>query len=223
MKKLLALLFALMMVLSLTACGDSGGSGGGGSSGGGSAKGYDGNYVYAPPTDNYYLVYDNGAMVEARNGDKYSLFEEGIYNIHVNYSKGKVYTYYEGQWYEDTNLYYEDYTDTETMPPDFFASMEDGLIHLLRMFGTEDAELGEKLKDYYVGMEKVAGVNCWVFDSKGTNANYTKYWVDPANGAVLKVDYYESDWVQEITEYKVNCTTMDQSLYPADYDSVPVL
>ncbi len=247
MKKLFALLLTLTMLFSLTSCdfledignlvsseeGDSTEPSGNTDdtettpSGNNNPVfgGYNGNYVFNPPTDNYYIALNDGAVEEVRVGDMYSYFEnnEQGYSVHVNFSReGKVYVPYQGKWYNDTNMVYDDYTEIKESCPLIFRSMEDGLISYLKAFGTEDDEHGEKLKDYYVGNEKVCDVNCWVFDSKGINALYTKYRVDPSNGAVLKVEYYQSDYIEELSAYDVNYTKMDQKFYPDDYENVGI-
>ncbi len=233
MKRLFALLIALIMVFSLAACGEKEENPSGDNNkpnasqnGNNNAGDYKGNYVFNPPKDNYHIAMNDSNIEEARVGDMYSYFEnnqEG-YSFHVNFKReGKVYVPYQGKWYNDTNLTYDEYTDIQDSYPSIFGSMEDGLIRYLRAFGTEQDELGERLKEYYIGNEKICGVNCWVFDSKGINAVYTKYWVDPSNGAVLKVDHYQSDYVDELTVYDISYTKMDPKFYPTDYENVDVL
>lgn len=226
MKKILAFILALMMALALAACAgkDNDPSGDGGNSGVSQTnnKGgkYNGNYVFDPPKDNYRVVYDLG-VEEARVGDKYTYIEPDGYSYNIDLNHEGVFAFWEGEWYKDSNMSFEEYSNFQDYPR-IFESMENGLIHYLRVFGTEDSELGEELRDYYVGNEKVCGVDCWVFDSKGINAVYCKYWVDPSNGAVLKVDHYESGWISELTEYNINYSKMEQRLYPEDYDGVEV-
>ncbi len=237
MKKSTVILIALLLTLCFTACdtpADSGtesekdavaGQGSGGENGGedeSSLGTYQGNYVFNPPTDHYHIKLASGDE-EARVGDKYTSVTQD-YTVHADFAGQKLYTLYEGTWYNDTNLTWSDFSDAEEGYPAIWRNMEDGLIALLRAFGTEEEELGAKLKEYYVGDETVCGVTCWVFDSKGINANYCKYWVDPANGLVLKTDYYRSDgYIEEIVEYDLDYTTMDPALYPADYENVGIL
>ncbi len=238
MKKLFAILIALITVFAFVSCGggddtpantdnpgknDAENTSQGGT---GSADEYKGNYVFNPPKDNYHIAINDGAVEEARVGDMYSYFENNLegYSVHINFNReGKVYVPYQGSWYNDTNMSYSDYTYIQDSYPDIFGSMEDGLISYLRAFGTEEDELGEKLKQYYIGNEKICGVNCWIFDSKGINATYVKYWVDPSNGAVLKVAHYQADYIEELSEYNINYTEMDSKFYPSDYDSVGTL
>ncbi len=234
MKKCLAILLALLTVFALVACGgesgktpggdknDEGNKGDGNSVAGAS---YKGNYRFDPPTDNYHIVC--GSEEEARVGDLYTYWvpESDGYTLHINRSLGKLYTYYQGQWYNDTNLTYEEYAPAEDEYPAIFGAMEDGLLRYLRAFGCEEDELGEELMKYYVGDEEYCGVRCWVFDSKGINTLYCKYWVDPSNGVVIKAEHYNSSeaYTEALTVYDLNYTKMEQRLYPENYDEVSVL
>ncbi len=239
MKRLITVLLTLILVFSLFACDDKNQSGtdtgvseGGTESGENQSKGdgeatsgsYKGVYVFNPPTDNYYVEYNDG-IKEMHVGNKYSNIQpEDGYSYNVDFEREKIYVPYRGKWYEDTNLTYGEYEDLKTTHPSLFGEMEEGLIHYLRAFGTEEAELGAKLLEYYIGDEAVCGVKCWVFDSKGINATYTKYWVDPSNGAVLKVDHYQSNggegYVYEVVEYNTDYTEMGKEFYPESYDDI---
>ena len=42
------------------------------------------------------------------------------------------------------------------------------------------------LSNYYVGKEKVMGIDCWRFFVEQKDGSVIQYWVDPANGATLK-------------------------------------
>ena len=44
----------------------------------------------------------------------------------------------------------------------------------------------DNLSNYYVGMEKVANINCWRFFVEQSADTVIQYWVDPANGCTLK-------------------------------------
>ncbi len=247
MKKILALLLALMMLFSIVAC-DSGNGGetkGGseetkkeetpsGSSGeSGSSEdesgnengendptgGYVGNYKYTPPTDNYYI--ETKEYIMARVGDQFTYIdkEDTDFSYHVNYYLEGVWSHWEGEW--ELSDYYEwgSYEEEKDTPPLIFSEMEDGLLYYLNAFTSDDESIGEALVDYYVGEETVAGVKCWVFDSKGINTLYCKYWVDPSNGVVLKYAWYgDVDYEDEILVYDLNYTEMDASLYPSVYE-----
>ena len=230
MKKITALLLTVLLLLSFAACSSNPTeelveSVLGGSDNKGTVSGsYNGSYVYNPPVDNYHIAYSEGAIEEARVGDRYSYMdgEEDGYSYNVDYSKQEIYMLYEGDWYLDTEAYWEDYEDSKDDAPYIFGTMEEYLIKYLKAFGTEDDELGEELKKYYIGDETVCGIKCWGFDSNGINTICCRFWIDPSNGAVLKYEWYDEAEVDgdEVTVYDLNYTELDKSFYPADYDSV---
>jgi hypothetical protein len=216
MKKAITLTLVLAAALSLlTACGGgSGGSGGtgGGGNDGGNAK-FSGNYKYNPPADNYYVAFksDGGSLsFEAQIGKEYCFqaTEEMVEFIDYTTGKGWMRETDGTEWYPDDY----DFTDEEAYGYNSpLGAMEDGFLKYFRAYGKEDSQLSE----YYVGMEKVAGINCWVFDSKGLNAITDKYWIDPANGACLKYINTESGYVYgEVTEYNLNYTAWGSNMKP---------
>ncbi len=224
MKKRLVLFLALLLLLSLAACGEpeqtQGTSKPSGSvivpgSTGSTASGGENTYVFAPPTDNYYVETDT--YTQARVGSLYTYWdkEDPTYSYHANAELQGIWWYYEGQWSLGWDYTWEEYAEEMGSPAYIFSAMEEGLMRLLRAFGSED----RLFEDYYLGMETVAGVNCWVFDSKGINTLYCKYWVDPSNGCVLKFDHYESgDYSEEVRVYNLNYKELSMDLRPAEYE-----
>jgi len=207
-KKIFGIFLVLGLIVSLVGCG-------GGTS---SAPKFTGNYSFNPPTDNFYV--ETEGSITAKVGSQYTYYEksddEYSLNYHINDDYEEVYTFYEGKWYHDSNLTYEEYKEDylDVYP---FSAMEDYFMKYFRAFGFDE----EKLTEYYVGNEKVAGVDCWVFDSKGLNAVYMKFWIDPSNGVTLKYhDYDEDDEPYEVIKYDLNYTKMDEKLVPSSYEGL---
>ncbi|MBQ9853611.1 MAG: hypothetical protein IJO57_01085 [Bacilli bacterium] len=213
-RKILLGLLAVVMCFTLVGCGDKESTGGGGK-----APKFSGKYEYNPPTDNFYI--ETEGDIRAKVGNLYTYYEksddEYALNYHINDEKEKVYTFYEGQWYIDSNLSYSEYKDSyKDLYP--LSAMDEYFMKYFRAYGFDD----EKLEEYYVGNEKVAGVNCWIFDSKGLNAIYMKFWVDPSNGATLKYQDYDDgeDDVYEVIKYDLNYKKMDDKLVPSSYEGL---
>lgn len=215
MKKILFNLIAILLCVTLVGCGSKDENGDSGSDG--KAPKFSGNYVYNLPTDNYYV--ETEGYIKAKVGNKYTYREKGdnAWNYHINSDYENIYVYYQGEWVIDSNYAYSEYKDSylEIYP---LSAMEDYFMRYFRQYGFED----EKLEEYYVGNEKVAGVDCWIFDTKGLNAIYMKYWVDPSNGATLKmVDYSDgTEEVYEVIKYDINYKEMDSNLYPSSYEGL---
>lgn len=210
-KKILLGLLAVIMCFTLVGCGDKESTGGGG----GKAPKFSGKYEYNPPTDNFYI--ETTDVIHAKVGNKYTYREKenNGWNYHLNSDYEKFFVFYEGEWVIDSNYSYSEYEDSY-LNIDPLSAMEDYFMKYFRAYGFDD----EKLEEYYVGNEKVAGVDCWVFDSKGLNAIKMKYWVDPSNGATLKYEDYEDGHVYEVIKYNINYTEMDADLYPSSYEGL---
>ncbi len=241
MKKLLVLLLAFTMLLSLAACekpgetkpsaqkpGTTGGkdptnnpnpSGNGDPTDGSKPPVTPGSYVYTPPTDNFYV--ETNTYIEARSGNYYTYWdkEDTYYSYHVNYELKGVWEYYDGDWHLSEYYEYDQYEQMRDDPPYIFSYMEDGLLAYLRMFCDTEEELNAELQEYYLGEETVAGVKCHIYDSKGFNTLRCKYWIDPANGCVLKYDHYqEEDFKEELLVYDLNYTQFGAQLRPEEYE-----
>ena len=183
---------------------------------------FNGTYKYNPPIDNYYIQwtdtwkYDDGNKTKTTTnfvagigkGYAFNSTEEGITYIDFTTGQGWSRLIDGSEWYPDDY----DYSDTEDAGSAIgpLSAMEDFFMRYFRAFGFEE----DKLAEYYVGKEKVAGVNCWVFDTKGLNAIYMKYWIDPSNGCCLKYQSAEQGDVTEVTEYNLKYTSWTNNLKP---------
>ncbi len=238
MKKILAILVATAMLLTLTACGtsdDTSGSGGGGGGGnrGEKAESFEGTYTYNPPKDNYLIKWtyydadgsEGGFDIYARIGQGHTeaMNDVGVYHASENMEK-----YYQRAWegeYSDWMLCpgygYSDWlSDHNPDEPNLGScdAMEEYFMHYFRAYGFDEKE--GKLNEYYVGTEKVNGIDCWVFDSKGLNTITMKYWIDPSNGCCLKyMDTEDGDYAI-VTEYNLNYTEWTDNLAPASYEGI---
>ena len=244
MKKFLALLLALAMGLALSACGNTGDPSGSGRNPGTTQGGnnkpsakFSGTYQYNPPKDNYYIKWqsydasgqpDDSATIYARIGGGCTYAEEGGGVYHASDEQQKYYERaWEGEyseWMLSPGYSYEDWkADRDEFGDDLgscdaFGDTEFGFMRYYKAYGFDEDE--GKLAEYYVGTEKVAGVECWVFDSKGLNTIQQKYWVDPANGCCLKVLDKEDGEYAEVTEYNLNYTEWTDNLAPSSYEGI---
>ena len=212
-------MIAIAISLVMSSC-----EGGGGSSnsvvGGILSDGkFDGNYKYNPPTTNYHIKwtntwkYDNGNKTKTETsfaacigkGYAANFTDESVTYIDFETGRGWSRLANETKWYEDDY----DYSDTED-PSDVgpLSAMEDFFMRYFRAYGFEDSELSK----HYVGNEKVAGINCWVFDTKSLNAITMKYWIDPSNGCCLKHQNTESGDVTEVIYYDLIYTAWTDNL-----------
>ncbi len=235
MKKLLTILLAAMMVFAFVACGEedtSSGNGGVGKGGGAAAK-FEGTYTYNPPTDNFYIKWtyydasgtEGGFDIYARIGQGHT---EAMSDIGIYHASEDMERYYERAWegeYSDWMLSpgygYSDWlSDYDENSPDLGGciAMEDYFMHYFRAYGFDKRE--GKMAEYFVGTERVCGVECWVFDSKGLNGIDQKYWIDPSNGLCLKyLDKEDGDYAM-VTEYNLNYTQWTDNLAPANYEGI---
>ncbi len=221
-KKLIISLFVLVMCFCLVGCGDNEGSGGGSNNDRGVAKKFDGNYQYNPPKDNYYVetkdIKRDEITITARIGKQFTLYEKGESTnnmYHANEDTKKIYTLYEGKWYIDGYSDYSEYEESEeSIEP--FGAMEEYFMKYFKAFGYENS----KLSEYYIGNEKVAGIDCWVFDSKGLNAVQMKFWINPANGTALKYINKESGAGYEVVKMNLNYTSWTDNLVPTSYEGI---
>ena len=146
-----------------------------------------GKYEYKAPKDNYYL--HTGSFIYAKIGSiliEKNLEKDGslgywkAYNLATH--KCKEYVGADGFDHEATDGEYlepEEWEGWENFAPlDFFVDSE--------FYKSLKTDKANSLADFYAGTEIVAGVECWVFDTKGYGGIHMKYWVDPANGCCLK-------------------------------------
>ena len=240
MKKLFALLLVLIMPLALAACGGKEGTGSGGASKSGGktpSPKFSGAYQYNPPKDTYFIKWqdfdaagkeDGNADIYARIGGGCSYAEEGTSVYHASDEQQKYYERaWEGEysdWMVSPGYGYGDWKSDREESGDDLGSCDAFEYYFMRYFRAYGFDEDEgKLAEYYVGTEKVAGVNCWVFDSKGLNAIYLKFWVDPSNGCCLKYMDTETGGSGEysmVTEYNLNYTAWTDNLAPASSEGI---
>lgn len=73
-------------------------------------------------------------------------------------------------WTDDVRWEFEAFTDQSFFPMNAFP---------------REVNTNGDLSQYYVGMERVLDVNCWVFFVE-IEGDVVRYWVDPSNGCTLK-------------------------------------
>lgn len=228
MRKFLSLVFVLILAFSLTSCSGGGGApvSTGGSTGASQQQStggtptpqgggeLNGTYHYAPVTDHFYIEWTSGehTYFAAGIGDEfvYTPLENMV--TYIDYTTGFGWSReIDGtQWYEDDY----DYQDGEQRDMvGTLSAMEDYFLPYFRAYGFEDEELSE----HFVGTEKVAGIDCWVFDTKQLNAIEMKFWIDPANGCCLKYQSTEGGvpgHTVETTVYNLNYTSWGENMKP---------
>lgn len=244
MKKLFALLLALMMVFSFVSCGK-GESAAENEDGNSeniaenneevevSDEKFEGQYVYNPPKDNYCIKWtwydsdgtEGGFDIYARIGQGHT---EAMSDIGVYHASEDMEQYYERAWegeYSDwmpsPGYGYSDWvSDYDENNPNLgsCSAMEDNFMHYFRAYGFDETD--GKLNEYFVGTETVAGIECWVFDSKGINTLCQKYWIDPSNGVCLKCMDTEDGSYAMVTEYNLNYTEWTDNLAPSSYEDI---
>lgn len=132
-------------------------------------------YNFIPPKDNFFVtvtdpdhqcnetyvkVGDNEAHNDGHGGDRF-----------WNIKTGKNWYYRpEAQgWTDDVDWEFEAFGES------FFP---------LNAFANEVDK--SDLSQYYIGMDNVLDVNCWVFFVEQQDGSVIRYWVDPANGCTLQ-------------------------------------
>ena len=238
MKKILILITAIIMMVLLTSCFEkSSGSlnvSGSDTSTAGEKNGnsFSGEYIYNPPKDNYLVKWtyynadgtEGGFDIYARIGQGHTqAMDTGIYHASDDMQK-----YYErawegeySEWMVSPGYGYSDWLSDYDEDNPYIGNcgaMEDYFMHYFRAYGFDEVE--GKMNDYFVGTEKICGVECWVFDTKGLNAIYHKYWIDPSNGCCLKyMDTEDGDYAI-VTEYNLNYTQWTDNLAPSAYEGI---
>ena len=177
-----------------------------------------GPYVYNPPKTEFYIEYvdlESGEICKTGNinhtqvdilGEQYDVTRNGVgYHSELQYLP------------EINGSHDDDYSGEPQYAPTSYGAHE---IELFKHMKEEYAELFQKkLADLYVGMEEVCGVNCWVFDTKGTLALNWKLWIDPANGCCLKLVDQENGRGHEVKVYDLHYHTWTKDLMPVSMSS----
>ena len=159
---------------------------------------FTGIYKFNPPTDNFFItINDEGSSVKEtymKHGDD-EAHNDGVgFDRFWNVKTGK-------NWYycPDAQGWTDD-VDWEFDP--FEASFP-----ILNSFN-EEVVNKSNLSNYYVGMEKVLGINCWHFFVDLEDEDVViQYWVDPANGCTLKRQM-NSNPAKVVTVYDLKYTKL---------------
>lgn len=151
---------------------------------------FTGIYKYTPPTDNYFITIHNQAGDFYETYMKHDLeeaFNDGLgYDRFWNIKTGKTWYYCPDAqgWTDDVDWEFEPF-DESCLPLNSFA---------------KDVTDKTNLSEYYVGKEKVLGIDCWKFFVEQKDGSVVQYWVDPANGATLKRQF-NSEPAKVVTVY----------------------
>ena len=137
---------------------------------------FTGIYKFTPPTDNYFITIHNqtGDFYETymKHGDE-EAFNDGVgFDRFWNIKTGKVWYYCPDAqgWTDDVDWEFEPLDESCTALNAFEKDVTDK----------------SNLSKYYVGQEKVLGIDCWRFFVEQEDGSVNQYWVDPKNGCTLK-------------------------------------
>ena len=178
-------------------------------------------YRYAPPEDHYYIAfehrYEDGDVdseVFARIGRQYMYSYDTTYSFSfVDFGTENSYDREpNGPWIHDPEGSGLDMEGDWSKPPLPLSAMEEYFMDTFYALGGDVSRLPE----YYIGNETLypapyesTGIDCWVFDIRGFNGNYLKFWIDPSNGCCLKYEDTEDGDCTVVTEYHLNYTAWD--------------
>jgi len=182
-------------------------------------------YRYAPPEDNYYITYDDVSAdgevkshLFARIGRQYMMsYIDSSYGFaFVDFGEEVSYNRLpDGPWVDDPEgqgLGMEGEWSSDAPLP--LSAMEKFFMETFYALGGDVSRLSE----YYIGNETLypapyesTGIDCWVFDIRGFNGNYLKFWIDPSNGCCLKYEDTEDGDYTIVTEYNLNYTAWDNA------------
>ena len=198
MKKIIALTLALLMLMSLAACGEKTSAGENGKEKTTDVKDVDSDkkvsaasYRFNPPADGFsveFNEYYSGNTYKAtasKAGNVYiEASERNELRVKYDFSAGGVFMDdWEGNygWTPDENVSIEEYSYAE-LTINEFSAFEEYFLKYFYAFGKTVEDL-----DYYnIGSETIAGCKCWVFDAMGLNAIEGKFWVNMENGICMK-------------------------------------
>jgi len=182
------------------------------------------NYVYAPPEDHYYIVFEHHTdgqvtteEVVARIGRQYTWSYDTSYGFYfADFNSMNAYNRLpDGPWvlddYEGLRPDAETNHNGDPLP---LSAMEEFFMETFYALGGDVSRLSE----YYIGNETLypapyesTGIDCWVFDIRGFNGNYLKFWIDPSNGCCLKYEDTEDGESTVVTEYNLNYAAWDNA------------
>ena len=182
------------------------------------------NYVYAPPEDHYYIVFEHHTdgqvtteEVVARIGRQYTWSYDTSYGFYfADFNSMNAYNRLpDGPWvlddYEGLRPDAETNHNGDPLP---LSAMEEFFMETFYALGGDVSRLSE----YYIGNETLypapyesTGIDCWVFDIRGFNGNYLKFWIDPSNGCCLKYEDTEDGESTVVTEYNLNYSAWDNA------------
>ncbi len=187
------------------------------------AMGGDITYKYNPPTDNYYIAFENNdgdsdvmSEVVAHIGRQHMYSYDTSYSFHlVDFENQKAYDREpNGDWMSDPEGNGLDMEEDWSGAPLPLSAMEEYFMDTLYALGGD----ASRLTEYYVGTETLypapyenTGIKCWVFDTAGFNGNNLKFWIDPSNGCCLKYEDTEDGDCTVVTEYNLNYTSWDDT------------
>ena len=159
---------------------------------------FTGIYTFTPPTDNYFITIHNqtGKFNETymKRGDE-EAFNDGVgFDRFWNVKTGKVWYYCPDAqgWTDDVDWEFEPL---------------DATCPALNAFAN-DVKDKSNLSKYYVGKEKVLGIDCWRFFVEQEDGSVNQYWVDPSNGCTLKRQY-NNELPKVVTVYNLNYTRVN--------------
>ena len=133
-------------------------------------------YQYNPPTDHFYITFANKAdesrETYAKIGDEESYSNGNDIDRCWNVKTGDNWFYVPSAqgWTDDVKW------EFEPLGEGFFP---------LNAFARE-INTDQDLSSYYIGMEKVLGIDCWVFFVEFPEDGVVRFWVDPSNGCTLR-------------------------------------
>ena len=153
-------------------------------------------YTFNPPRDHYFITIRNQATgfneTYVKLGDNEAYNDGQGLDRFWNLKTGKNWYYRSDAqgWTDDVDWEFEPFGDS-FFPLNAFASEVDQ----------------SDLSQYYIGMDKVLNVDCWVFFVEQPDGSVVRYWVDPANGCTLKRQV-NTDGPHEVTVYDLNYTRL---------------
>lgn len=154
------------------------------------------NYRFVPPTNHFFITFtdpiNNCRETFVKVGDD-EAYNNGMgVDRFWNIKTGKNWFYRpEAQgWSPEVDWEFEPFGDS-FFPLNAFA----------REVVTDD------LSQYYIGMEKVLDVNCWMFFVDREDGDVIRYWVDPTNGCTLRRQV-NNDEPREVAVYDLKYTKL---------------